>query len=154
MPERTWTAGDELPSYDVPSITPHELLEVMDVMRDTNPIHSDPELARALGFRGLVNQGPANLGYIVQMLLRAAPGAAVQDLRFRFHDNVVPGDELVATGTVQEVHGSPTGDVLTCSFALSDRPGGTSDGSGAAPTRVSGTAVLEVPRPGGARADA
>jgi acyl dehydratase len=94
--------------FAVPEITRERMLEVMDIMGDTNPIHSDEELVARLGYRGLVNQGPANLSYVMRMLLEwAGDPAAIRDLRFRFHQNVVSGDHPVARATVT---GSRPGD--------------------------------------------
>jgi|tagenome__1003787_1003787.scaffolds.fasta_scaffold19780075_2 acyl dehydratase len=81
------------------AITRERMVAIMGVMGDPNPIHEDEELAARLGFRGIVNQGPANLAYVVNMLLEeAGDPAAIRELSFRFLDNVVPGDECVATG--------------------------------------------------------
>ena len=141
---RSWAVGDELTPYDVPDITPHELREVMAVMHDTNPIHDDPQLAAELGFRGLVNQGPANLSYVAEMLRRAVPGSRLVDLRFRFLDNVVPGDRLRATATVSDA--TPGGGRLTCEFQLVEREPSPATGGASLPVKVTGTAILEVSR--------
>lgn len=135
------SAGTELPEYQVGDITPDRLVAVMEVMGDTNPIHDDEDLARSLGLRGLVNQGPANLAYVVNMLM-AGLGAAPSQIRvldFRFQANVVPGDILTARGTVTAVRPVDRGAEIDCSFRLDkldDSP------------RLVGTAVVFVPSGG------
>lgn len=93
--------GQMLPPLEVADITRERMLKVMAVMGDENPLHDDEALASELGFRGIVNQGPANLAYVVNMLLRwCGNPTAIRSMRFRFLDNVVPGDELEARATV------------------------------------------------------
>lgn len=103
----------------VPEITRAGMLEVMELMGDVNPIHSDEALVRRLGLRGLVNQGPANMTYVIDMLLPWAGGPeAIRRLRFRFHENVVPGDRPVARAHVTGTQ-VLDGETLTeCAFRL------------------------------------
>jgi len=61
----------------------------------------------------------------------------VKALQFRFHDNVVPGDELVARGEITSVRTTDGGTQVDCSFRL-DLEGGH--------PRLTGTATIEVPR--------
>jgi acyl dehydratase len=131
--------GTVLADYPVGEITRDRMVAVMEVMGDLNPIHEDEELARKLGFRGIVNQGPANLAYVVNMLIdRLGVGARqVKLLEFRFHDNVVPGDALIARGEITARRDEGPVTEVDCSFRL--------DLVGGAP-RLSGTATIEVPR--------
>ncbi len=87
----------------------------MQVMGDENPIHDDEALATALGFRGIVNQGPANLAYVANVLLDWCGNAtAIRSMRFRFLDNVVPGDELEVRAKVTAV----AQEEVECAFEL------------------------------------
>ena len=107
--------GDALPVLRPGEINRKRMVAVMGIMGDSNPIHQDEALAAKLGFRGLVNQGPANLAYVANMLMAWAGGpAAIRSLRFRFLDNVVPGDALEAVGTVLAIRGHE----VECSFEL------------------------------------
>jgi acyl dehydratase len=133
------TPGTVLDDYPVGGITRERMVAVMEVMGDLNPIHEDEELARRLGFRGIVNQGPANLAYVVNMLIdRLGVGAGqVKSLAFRFHDNVVPGDELIARGEITALREDGAAAEVDCAFRL-DMVGGAA--------RLSGTATIEVTR--------
>jgi 3-hydroxybutyryl-CoA dehydratase len=112
--------GDALPPLPVGAITRERMVAIMGVMGDPNPIHEDVELARRLGFRGIVNQGPANMAYVANLLLQLTGGpAGIRRLDFRFHDNVVPGDELTARGTVTAVRGTE----IDCDFRLEGADG-------------------------------
>lgn len=118
---RKIAVGDALPERAAPPITKDRIIEVMDVMDDCNPVHIDEELAASLGLRGIVNQGPSNLAYITNMLAAWTGDAdCVRRFRVRFYVTVVPGDDLVAGGTVTAVHEDGTAD---CDVWLKERDG-------------------------------
>lgn len=98
--------GDILPEKPGPDINKTRIRMVMDVMGDVNPVHIDEELVKRMGLRGLVNQGPCNLAYIINMLVAWTGNPdCVRRLRVRFHNLVVPGDKTIAGGTVKAVKG-------------------------------------------------
>jgi 3-hydroxybutyryl-CoA dehydratase len=73
-----------------------------DILDDPNPIHLDPAAAAAAGLgERTINQGPANFGYVLNMLLAAFPGARIADLDVRLLANVCAGDRVTAGGEVQ-----------------------------------------------------
>ena len=98
-------AGSEVPPLVVESVDAEKMKTVAALLQDSNPIHFDAGVVRALGMGDrVVNQGPSNLGYIVTMLARWAgdPGR-VRRLRVRFLGNVFAGERVVARGTVTAV---------------------------------------------------
>ena len=124
--------GDQIPPFVVEAVRLEDIHTIMDVMGDVNPVHIDEELVRRLGLRGLVNQGPANLGYVVNMLLRwIGDPAAIRRLAFRFHSISSPGDRLQASGTVTDVRADVGGSAVTCDLWL-DRGDGERVMSGTA----------------------
>jgi acyl dehydratase len=63
------------------------------LLRDPNPIHFDPDASAALGFgRVCVNQGPANLAYLLTELARRTGAPTPTECEARFHATVVAGD--------------------------------------------------------------
>ena len=60
--------GARIPPFVMDDITMDRIHMIMDLMHDTNPVHDDPELVERRKLRGPVNQGPANLSYILNML--------------------------------------------------------------------------------------
>ena len=71
------------------------------MLRDDNPIHLDPAAAEALGFgQRTVNPGPANLAYVINMLMAADPDAEIAEVEARFLGNVLAGDAVLAQGTL------------------------------------------------------
>ena len=81
--------------YPVGPISGEDIFGIVEVMGDTNPIHRDEAVAIASGFRGIVNQAPANLAYVLNAM--AVERGSLSDLRhvaFTFRDAVVEGDRL------------------------------------------------------------
>jgi acyl dehydratase len=110
--------GDELPPYVIDDVDPEKMKTMASILRDPNPIHWDVESVRALGMGDrVVNQGPNNMAYLVNLLTAYAGGAdRVRGLRVRFLANVFAHDRLVAGGRVTQVDAG-TGSV-TCEVWL------------------------------------
>lgn len=65
---------------------------------DRNPLHSDPEFARAAGFDRPIMHGLCSLGMSLRSVLEELPEEATIDaMGARFARPVLPGDDLVTT---------------------------------------------------------
>jgi acyl dehydratase len=67
---------------------------------DRNPLHSDPEFARRLGFEGPILHGLCTYGFTGRALLHAlcdSDPARFGEIRARFTRPVIPGEELVVS---------------------------------------------------------
>ena len=129
--------GTEIPPFVMDDITMDRIHTIMELMHDTNPVHDDADVVHRRKLRGPVNQGPANLSYILNML-HAWGGADIEleTFEFRFHDIVVPGDVVTARGTVTSVEEGDRGRRVACDVRLEH-----TDGS----TAVAGTARILIP---------
>jgi hypothetical protein len=78
---------------------------VAAIMRDPNPTHYDVKTVKALGLgERLLNQGPANAGYMMEFVCRVAGGAAeVRSFKVRYLSTVHEGDVVVCEGTVSGI---------------------------------------------------
>lgn len=77
------------------------MIVLAQVLRDPNPIHLDPLAAAAAGLGDrVVNQGPANLAYVMDMLTEAFPGYRLAVIESRYLANVRAGDRVEAGGTI------------------------------------------------------
>jgi 3-hydroxybutyryl-CoA dehydratase len=122
--------GDELGPLVIESVSAENMKRLAVVLDDPNPIHLDPEATKALGMGDrVVNQGPANFAWVLDMLREAVPGAEIAGLKVRLLANVFAGDRVVAAGRVATVEG----DRATCDVWL-DVDGGA--------RAVDGTATL------------
>ncbi len=85
-------------------IDPDSLREMAVVLDDPNPIHLDAGVVAELGLGDRqVNQGPSNVGYVLNLLHESVPEGRVRRLQVRFTGNVFAGDAVVAGGTVEAV---------------------------------------------------
>jgi acyl dehydratase len=109
------TPETEIPAFVMSGIDMDRVHTVMEVMHDVNPVHDDPVLVAKRGLRGPVNQGPASLSYIVNMLHAwAGPDLFLERFDFSFKDFVVPGDVVTARGTVVSEERMDAGSAATC----------------------------------------
>ncbi|KMS53029.1 MaoC family dehydratase [Sphingobium cupriresistens] len=128
----SYAVGDTLPPFTIESVSPEAMKKWAIFLADPNPIHLDAEVVKAKGLGDrLINQGPANVAYMMNMLMRAFPGGRIKAMDSRFLDNVYGGDRATVTGTVTAIDGQ----VISCAFALDI------DGRG---TVNSGTATIEI----------
>ncbi len=99
------SVGDELPRLAIEAVDAEKMKTMAALLADSNPIHWDVETVRELGMGDQpVNQGPNNLGYVMNMLGQWAGGAErIRQIRVRFLDNVFAGDQLEAGGKVTAV---------------------------------------------------
>lgn len=96
--------GDELPTWTMPSVDPARMRTMAAILRDPYPVHWDRDGNAALGLPGrVINQGPLNLGYIVNMLLAWAGPTCVRRLTVSFGRPVLDGDRVSAGGRVVSV---------------------------------------------------
>jgi len=121
------SSGAQLPAWRFGPVAPESMRLLADVLNDPNPIHLDPVAAAAAGLgTRVINQGPANLAYVFNMLESA--GLEAITLEARFTGNVRGGDEVEAVGVR---------DNERCTFILK-----TTDGAPA----LQGMAIVKVAR--------
>lgn len=96
--------GEEIPPWTMASVDPARMRTMAAILRDPYPVHWDRDANAALGLAGrVINQGPLNLGYIVNMLLAWAGPACVRRLTVSFGRPVLDGDSVTAHGRVTAV---------------------------------------------------
>lgn len=98
--------GDQLPTRVI-KIEAAPMRVLAEVLRDPNPIHLDPAAAEAAGLGDrVINQGPANLAYVMDMLREAFPEHVLTSFDSKFLANVRDGDVVEAGGVVRSVETS------------------------------------------------
>ncbi|MAV21163.1 MAG: protein dehydratase [Acidimicrobiaceae bacterium] len=92
---------DEIPSLNIPSVDPQKMKTMAALLRDPYPIHWDAEGNEKMGIKGkVVNQGPLNLSYLVNMLMNWQGQDCIRRLTVRFTGWVLGEDTLTAHGKV------------------------------------------------------
>ncbi len=111
--------GDTLKALRIADVSPQGMKAWAGFLRDPNPLHLDPRAvaAKGLGER-VINQGPANLAYVISMLQSAFPGARIDTLEVRYVDNVFGGEAVEASGRVLELSGGDDAPQIKCEVWL------------------------------------
>ncbi len=130
--------GDEIPTWTMSSVDPARMRTMAAILRDPYPVHWDRDANAAIGLPGrVVNQGPLNLGYVVNMLLAWAGPSCVRRLSVSFGRPVLDGDCVSAGGLVTAIADVDGERRATCDVWL-DRDG---------EHVVTGTAVVSLGDP-------
>jgi acyl dehydratase len=97
-------AGDQIPELRV---TPDKYLphRYAGASGDFNPIHIDPEFAKAVGLPSTILHGLYMMGLVARANAEAAGGdpRALRRLSVQFRGMGAPETEIVVTGTVKSV---------------------------------------------------
>jgi 3-hydroxybutyryl-CoA dehydratase len=98
--------GDAIPELKV---TPDKYLphRYAGASGDFNPIHIDPELAKAVGLPGTILHGLYMMGLVARAATDVADGdpGKLRRLSVQFRGMGAPETEIVVTGTVKSVDG-------------------------------------------------
>ncbi|PWW64268.1 MaoC family dehydratase N-terminal domain-containing protein [Actinokineospora spheciospongiae] len=136
--------GRTYPPSPVYEVGRAKIKEFVDAIGDTDPVHRDPEAARAAGFPDVV--APPTFTTILNLelintivsdpKLGLDYGRMVHgDQSFEYHRPVVAGDRLVAVGSVQSIMSRAGNDFIVLRAEITTESG---------EPRVTGTAQLVV----------
>jgi meromycolic acid (3R)-3-hydroxyacyl-[acyl-carrier protein] dehydratase HadB len=95
--------GDPLPSL-ARTVTREDVRAYADASGDQNPLHQDDEVARMVGFPGIIAHGMFTMGHLGACVVEwAGDPANVTRLTAQFRAPVFMGEEIVAGGRVRSV---------------------------------------------------
>ena len=116
--------GQALRPHVIESVSPEPMKTMAAILDDPNPIHYDTASVRALGLgERPINQGPSNLGYLMEMLVEFAGSAErVRRVRVRFLGNVFAGERVECTGSVTSVDAAARTAELAVEASADGRP--------------------------------
>jgi len=118
-----YAVGDALPELHIASVSAEAMKVMAVILDDPNIIHLDAEAVKALGLGDrVINQGPSNSGYVMNMLLDAFPGGRITSFGARFLSNVLGGDAVTASGRVDGMERSDGGTLVHCTAWLTVDP--------------------------------
>jgi 3-hydroxybutyryl-CoA dehydratase len=111
----SYAVGDALPPFVIEKVSPEAMKQWAIFLADPNPIHLDVAVVKAKGLGDrVINQGPANVAYMMNMLMAAFPGCRIEAMDSRFLDNVYGADKATATGSITAIEGNR----ISCAFTL------------------------------------
>ncbi len=96
--------GEPIPPL-TKQVTQEQIDAYADVSGDHNPIHVNPEVARAVGLGGTIAHGMLSMAFVGQLLTdwlatSAPAGSWLARLKVRFQGMVRPGDTLTCQGVL------------------------------------------------------
>jgi acyl dehydratase len=113
------SVGLLLPEWSVASVSPDRMKLLAAILRDPNPIHWDPyEVSRRGLAKRTINQGPTNLGYVINMLIAWAGPECIRHIAARFESNVFSGDRVTAGGVVTAIRDQDGERLIDCDVWL------------------------------------
>lgn len=111
----TNSVGQDLPPFVVEAVDTEAMKQWAVFLADANPIHLDVEAVKAMGLGDrVINQGPINVAYMMNLLIKAFPGGRIEAMTTRFIDNVYGGERIVANGRIEAIDGNR----ITCAITL------------------------------------
>ncbi|HSD48398.1 MAG TPA: MaoC/PaaZ C-terminal domain-containing protein [Actinomycetota bacterium] len=117
-------AGEELPAL-AKTVTREDVRAYAEASSDRNPLHQDDDVARALGFPGVIAHGMFTMAHMASCVTRWLGGAeGITRLRAQVRSPVLMGETIVAGGTVRSVDAGTRSAVLDLWVTL-ERDGGT-----------------------------
>ena len=96
------SVGDELPSLALPQVTHAMLALYAHASSDPNPLHVDPEFARAAGMPDVVAHGMLSMAWLGRLVTNWAPQRQLREFSVRFTAITHVGEQIVCTGRVAE----------------------------------------------------
>lgn len=132
------TAGDELTPRRVEDLRGEDMKLMAALLGDPYPMHFDKRASDEQGYPDLLNQGPANCSYLLQVVARTLESPSdIRSFDFRFQEMVFAGETVTATATVAETRVENDEGIVDMSVALEKEDGTVA---------VSGTVTARVPR--------
>lgn len=133
--------GDELPPVVRPAITHTQLVMSCAAGSVSDPIHYDPEIARASGFPDLVANSSLRVAFLAQLLTDwVMPEGTVERLGCEHRGLVLRGDPVTSRGRVTRKYLEGGNAYLECEIWNETPRVGRTD---------VGTAVVTLPHRGG-----
>jgi acyl dehydratase len=95
--------GDELPALSR-TVTREDIRVYANASGDQNPLHQDDDVARMVGFDGIIAHGMFTMGHLGACVAGwAGDPANITRLSAQFRSPVFMGEEIVAGGRVRSV---------------------------------------------------
>jgi acyl dehydratase len=98
------SVGDEIPEWEMESVSAARMRTMAAILRDPNPVHWDPRVVAKLGMgERTINQGPLGLSYMINMLHDWTGPTSIRRIVMRFPQAILDGERVIARGKVTAV---------------------------------------------------
>ena len=120
---RTVAVGTELPPLVKGPITKEHLKVYGPAAGDPNPMHTDEETARNAGYPGVFAHGMLSMGYLGELVVRAAGAGNVRRMKARFAKLTWPGEVITCRGRVTAVRDEDNARLVECDVWTENQEG-------------------------------
>jgi acyl dehydratase len=111
--------GDVMPVLVKAPIDKTQLVKYAGASGDFNPLHFDPEHAKAVGIGDVIAHGMLIMGFVGQAMTNWIPKKYVKKFGVRFAGMTRLGDTVTVTGVVNEKNGNR----IKCSLEAKNQNG-------------------------------
>lgn len=98
-----YRVGDELPPMVAGEVTRELITAYSQVSMDPNPMHTDEELAQAMGYPTVYAQGMLGMAMLARHLGQVAGLGKLERIKCRFKTMTWPGETITCRATVTAV---------------------------------------------------
>lgn len=98
-----YRVGDELPPMVAGEVTRELITAYSQVSMDPNPMHTDEELAHAMGYPTVYAQGMLGMAMLARHLGQATGMGKLRRIKCRFKTMTWPGETITCRATVTAV---------------------------------------------------
>lgn len=106
-----------------PPVTKLQLVRYAGASGDFNPLHTDDEAARAVGFNGVVAHGMLIMAFLTEAVTCWIPRRWFRNIKVRFKGITQPGDTITVIGRVTDKRIEDAQGIVTCSIEAADQTG-------------------------------
>jgi len=92
--------GDEIPTFEVRSLTRTDIVKYAGASGDFNPMHHDQTFAEAAKYPTVFAHGMLNAAFVGKCLTGYVGRPALRKFKVRFTSQVWPGDTITCDGKV------------------------------------------------------
>ncbi len=116
-------AGDIMPPLVKDPVEKVQLVKYAGASGDFNPLHTDPEVGKAVGTGGQIAHGMLVMGFVGQAITNWIPKKYLKKFGVRFAGMTRPGDVVTVTGKVAGTVESGTEKLILCEVEARNQAG-------------------------------
>jgi acyl dehydratase len=92
--------GDEVPKFEVKTLTRTDIVKYAGASGDFNPIHHDETFAKGAGYPSVFSHGMLNAGFVSKCVTDYVGRQNLRKFAVSFRSQVWPGDTITCVGKV------------------------------------------------------
>ena len=118
-----YSVGSSLKNWEF--LVPQESMDTWaKILDDPNPIHLDVNSVKSLGLGDkTINQGPANIAYIMNMLEQNFPNSQIIKMNNKMTNSILEGELVNVSGKILNIKEKKSQLIISCTLKLTAEGG-------------------------------